>query len=126
MGHEGVYSSTTEYIKKENCSVCSIKVNEIKIDKFILLKDFLKSVIMQYSMKDPSVYCGRNIIYITKPEELREVNAYKLERNMMYLFYYFKKFRSLANDKIIKLNHYLLIVDEDSTKTLKLKIIFNN
>jgi ubiquitin-activating enzyme E1 C len=41
MGHEGIYASITDYEKKENCIVCSVRIKTVKVNKEMLLKDFI-------------------------------------------------------------------------------------
>lgn len=83
MGHEGVYSSITEYEKKENCIVCSVKVKQFKISKNSLLKEFVNSIKNEYNLNDPSIYSGKNIVIISNPASLKESHIYKLELPIM-------------------------------------------
>ena len=80
MGHEGIYADTTEYMRREDCQVCSVKIQKLKVSSQTTLNDFIENKLkINFNLKDPSIYSGGNIIYITNPESLREANKYKLE-----------------------------------------------
>jgi len=115
MGHEGIYSSTTEYEKKENCNVCSVSVINKTVDKHMLLKTFISDVIVpHYNLVNPSVFYGGNILYLSNPD-MQEPHLYKLEETL----------EKLVQDKVLGLVNYLTIKDENTPNIMKLRIKFH-
>ncbi len=84
MGHEGIYADTSEYLKREDCHVCSRRIQKINVEnKYSTLRDFIENVLKpKFGLVDPSIYAGGNILFITNPETLREANIFKLDLSL--------------------------------------------
>jgi hypothetical protein len=80
MGHEGIYSDASEYSIKEDCEVCSVRVKQAIVDKSWTLGKFIDNYLkVNFNLFNPSIYSGGNIVYVTGPEELRELYVQNLE-----------------------------------------------
>jgi len=83
MGHEGIYSDTSEYVRKDDCVVCSTKIKNVKVDPKWTLKEFISEyLVINHNLKDPSIFSNSNIVYVTNPLHLREAHSYKLEYSL--------------------------------------------
>ncbi len=116
MGHEGIYSDNSEYLKKENCDVCSTRVRNVKVSAELTLKQFIDyNLKIKYNLKDPSIFSGSSMVYVTNPISLKEAHAYKLDYSL----------KRLVDEKEISISSHILVVDETLKKqSLKIKLNF--
>lgn len=114
MGHDGIYSDHSTYVKKNNCEVCLVP-KIMKVERTMLLKDFLSQLEKNYSLKSPGILYNGDYIYVSSPVEIEEPLRDRL---------------SLTFDELIKkeimINQpysYALEVF-DTSKSFNLRVIF--
>ena len=113
MGHEGIYCNSTVDKKKVKCFVCEQNRKFIKVEKSMLLKEFIEKIKKELDVVSPALYLGNQIIYMPKPEAIEEHHRFKLDLS----------FEQLKEKNIFSSGETLIITDENGTFYVKLTVV---
>eukprot|EP01135_Chromosphaera_perkinsii_P006562 Nk52_evm4s545 gene=Nk52_evmTU4s545 len=102
-GQDGLYTYTFEYMKRDDCIVCSKKTHELDVKEALHLQDeknecigdpkmcklkYVLSFLMEdpsYQMKGPGISCNGKTVYMSNPPFLAEKTKPNLEKSLQEL-----------------------------------------
>ena len=119
MGHEGLYSSTMEMEKLDNCKTCSKHVHIVKVDENEDWKNIIERIIQTShieSNQEFSIFQGINTIYKTTKEQNGKISILNnIDEN--------KKLKELIDTGIIKIKKLFEIIPANDKKNIfKIKL----
>lgn len=84
MGSQGLYSPTFEYGRKDTCIVCASAAKVMKLQKTLLLKDFLQMLCddIGLQLKKPSAVGESMTLYMQSPPSLEAALRKNLEASL--------------------------------------------
>eukprot|EP00386_Alphamonas_edax_P009875 GDKI01032309.1.p1 GENE.GDKI01032309.1~~GDKI01032309.1.p1 ORF type:complete len:451 (-),score=144.27 GDKI01032309.1:193-1545(-) len=117
MGHNGVYTHTFEYEKKEGCLVCTSETCVVQRSSDITLEEFIQSLVEdeRFRLQRPSIACGNSVVF-HQSKHLRQQHEHKLAKTL----------QELVEEGVIVLNSEMVITDPTLTSQLKIKLAFGN
>jgi len=83
-GVTGVYTYTFEYERNSECVVCSQKPRVLTVSPHITLENLIEILLEdpQLQLRRPSITSGGVNLYISFPEQLREMTKNNLEKSL--------------------------------------------
>jgi ubiquitin-activating enzyme E1 C len=84
MGSQGIYSYTFEYLRKDNCIVCSdaADTKSLTLSAGMTLQEFIELLQQdaQFQLKKPSITSDTNSLYMQNPPSLEKALRHNLDK----------------------------------------------
>ena len=116
MGHEGIYSSNTEFERVKKCEMCSKHVEIIKVDENEIWENIIDKIILSGKIKSNlefSIFHNNKYVYKVYKENKDDSNV-KIESELDEN----KTIKELVDAGLIKIKKIFEIIPSDDIKNV--------
>jgi len=119
MGQTGVYAHTFSYEKKDDCMVCGGGLLTLTFSPDSTLQDILDALgsNKSYQLTRPSISSSSGLVFIQKPQMLRQQHEYKLKLSLREL--------TSSDPPVFTAGEELVVTDPVLPSKLRLKVMLS-